>query len=69
MDLPILTIMMLVPLTAAIACLFAGAAARGIALGATLVTFCFGVLLWTDYEIGGAQWQFQEKYELVAGFS
>ena len=69
MDFPILTIMMLVPLAAAIACLFAGQASRVIALGATLVTFGLGVVLWANYEIGGAQWQFQEKYELVAGFS
>jgi len=69
MDFPILTTMMLVPLAAAIACLFAGQASRVIALGATLVTFGLGAMLWVNYEIGGAQWQFQEKYELVAGFS
>ena len=69
MDFPILTTMMLVPLAGAIACLFAGKASRMIALGATLITFVLGVLLWANYEIGGAQWQFQESYELFAGFS
>ena len=70
MDFPILTTMMLVPLVGAILSLFVqAAAARRIALAATLVTFGLGVLLWINYEIGGAQWQFQERYELFAGFS
>ncbi|WP_108790527.1 NADH-quinone oxidoreductase subunit M [Erythrobacter sp. Alg231-14] len=74
MEFPILTTMMLVPLVGAILCLIVGnrgegAMARGIALAATLVTFALGVLLWVNYEIGGAQWQFQEKHDLFAGFS
>ncbi|GAB4472464.1 MAG: NADH-quinone oxidoreductase subunit M [Erythrobacter tepidarius] len=68
--LPILSLMMLVPLAGAVACLFAGAkAARWIALAATLVTFALGIGLWSNYEIGGPQWQFTEKAELFAGFS
>jgi NADH-quinone oxidoreductase subunit M len=68
--LPILSLMMLVPLVGALACLFAGAsAARWIALGATLVTFAMGLVLWSNYEIGGAQWQFTERAELFEGFS
>jgi len=68
--LPILSLMMLVPLAGALACLFAGAAAaRWIALGTTLVTFVLGVALWSNYQIGGAQWQFTERAELFAGFS
>ena len=67
---PILTIMMLVPLAGAFACLFANTgAARSIALGATLVTFVLGALLWANYEIGGAQWQFTERADLFAGFA
>ncbi|MEL7190571.1 MAG: NADH-quinone oxidoreductase subunit M [Pseudomonadota bacterium] len=69
MDFPILTVMMLVPLAGAIACLFAGQSSRLIALLATLVTFGLGVLLWANYDIGGDQWQFTERYELVAGFN
>ncbi len=74
MDFPILTTMMLVPLAGAILCLFVGnqgdgAAARGIALASTLATFALGILLWVNYDIGGAQWQFQESYDLFAGFS
>ncbi|MBA3864623.1 MAG: NADH-quinone oxidoreductase subunit M, partial [Erythrobacter sp.] len=68
--LPILSLMMLVPLAGALACLLAGAAAaRWIALGTTLVTFVLGVVLWSNYQIGGAQWQFTERAELFAGFS
>ncbi len=74
MDFPILTTMMLVPLAGAILCLFVGnkgggAVARNIALAATLATFALGIMLWANYEIGGAQWQFQESYDLFAGFS
>jgi NADH-quinone oxidoreductase subunit M len=67
---PILTLMLLVPLVGAAACLFVEAkAARSIALAATLIDFALGVLLWANYDIGGAQWQFQERVELFAGFS
>jgi NADH-quinone oxidoreductase subunit M len=68
--LPILSLMMLVPMAGALACLFSPAAlARMIALAATLVTFALGIVLWTNYEIGGPQWQFTERAELFAGFS
>ncbi|WP_324075797.1 MAG: NADH-quinone oxidoreductase subunit M [Erythrobacter sp.] len=67
--LPILSLMMCVPLAGAFACLFAGAnAARWIALGATLVTFVLGIVLWSNYQIGGPQWQFPEEANLFAGF-
>jgi len=67
---PILTLMLLVPLVAAGICLFVEArAARSVALMATLVNLALGVVLWANYEIGGAQWQFTEKVELFAGFS
>ena len=59
---PILSIMLLIPAIAAIACLFVPAAtARMVALVATLVDFVLGVLLWANYDIGGAQWQFVEQ--------
>ncbi len=67
---PILSLMMLVPLVGAAACLFAEAkAARTIALVATLIDFALGVVLWANYDVGGAQWQFQESVPLFAGFS
>jgi NADH-quinone oxidoreductase subunit M len=67
---PILTLMLLVPLAGAVACLLVQAkAARTIALAATLIDFALGLLLWANYDIGGAQWQFVEKVPLFAGFS
>jgi NADH-quinone oxidoreductase subunit M len=67
---PILSLMLLVPLIGAAACLVVEAkAARTIALVATLIDFALGVLLWANYDIGGAQWQFVEKLPLFASFS
>ncbi|MDO6412936.1 NADH-quinone oxidoreductase subunit M [Sphingomonas sp. BIUV-7] len=66
---PILTILLAVPTFAAIACLFADAkAARWIALGATLVDFALGILLWVSYQVGGPQWQFVEHIGLFGSF-
>ncbi|RVT92446.1 NADH-quinone oxidoreductase subunit M [Sphingomonas crocodyli] len=70
MGFPILTLMIAIPALAAIACLFAGAsAARWIALIATLVDLALGVVLWTNYEIGGPQWQFVEHVDLFGRFA
>ena len=67
--LPILSVMLLVPLAGAIACLFlTGSTARMTALLATLVNLGLGVLLWLNFDVGGAQWQFQERADLFAGF-
>jgi NADH-quinone oxidoreductase subunit M len=67
---PILSLMLLVPMLGAIACLFVGAgAARTIALAATLANLALGIVLWVSYDIGGAQWQFTERAPLFAGFS
>jgi len=66
---PILSLMLLVPLVAAVACLKASApAARTIALAATLVDLALGMVLWASYDIGGPQWQFTERAPLFAGF-
>jgi NADH-quinone oxidoreductase subunit M len=67
---PILSLMLAVPLVAAVACLFVEAkSARTIALLATLIDLALGILLWANFDIGGAQWQFTERVELFAGFS
>ncbi len=67
---PILSVMLAVPLVAALACLFSGAAAaRTIALAATLIDLVLGAALWAQYDIGGAQWQFQENVALFQGFA
>ena len=42
-------------------------AARVIALAATLVDLALGVVLWANYDIGGAQWQFQEMHRGIFG--
>ncbi len=66
---PILSLMLLVPLVGAIACLFSEAkTARIIALVATLANLGLGIILWANYDIGGAQWQFTERADLFAGF-
>jgi NADH-quinone oxidoreductase subunit M len=66
---PILTLLIAIPTFAAIACLFADAkAARMIALGATLVDFALGVVLWAGYQVGGPQWQFTEHVGLFGSF-
>ncbi len=66
--LPILSLMLAVPAVAAIACVFAGDRnARLIALAATLIDFALGVMLWANFDIGGAQWQFQEMHRGIFG--
>ncbi len=67
---PILSLMLLVPLVGAAACLFVQASsARWIALLATLADLALGILLWASYDVGGAQWQFVERVPLFQGFS
>ena len=67
---PILSLMLAIPTVAAIACLFAGDRnARLIALVATLIDFALGVMLWANFDIGGAQWQFVESAPLFGRFN
>jgi NADH-quinone oxidoreductase subunit M len=66
---PILSLMLLVPLVGGLACFFLEAkAARMVALVATLIDLALGIVLWANYDIGGAQWQFTERSTLFAGF-
>jgi NADH-quinone oxidoreductase subunit M len=66
---PILSLMLFLPLVAAVICLFSTASqARWVALGATLLDLALGLLVWSGYDIGGAQWQFTERLPLFAGF-
>ena len=63
--LPILSIMLAVPMLAAVACLFVRAEmARTLALTATLLNLALGVWLWSSYDPAGAQWQFVESANL-----
>lgn len=64
-SIPILSIMLAVPILAAIICLFARAEmARVIALTATLFNLALGVWLWASYDPAAAQWQFVESAQL-----
>jgi NADH-quinone oxidoreductase subunit M len=68
-DFPILSTMLAVPAIAAVLCLFVNASsARWIALAATLIDFALGVLLWSNFQVGGPQWQFVESNPGVFGF-
>jgi NADH-quinone oxidoreductase subunit M len=70
LDFPILSLMMGLPMLAAIICLFVGAkAARWLALVTTLVLFALGIVLWANYDIGGPQWQYVERLELFGTFA
>ncbi|HVI97988.1 MAG TPA: NADH-quinone oxidoreductase subunit M [Sphingomonas sp.] len=66
---PILSIMLAIPAVAAVVCLFLDAkGARWLALGATLIDLVLGAVLWANFDVGGAQWQFQESLPLFGGF-
>jgi len=66
----ILSLMLLVPLVAGVVCLLVSAqTARTVALAATLIDLALGVVLWLNFDVGGARWQFQENYPLFEGFS
>ncbi|MEG3174789.1 NADH-quinone oxidoreductase subunit M [Sphingomonas sp. RB3P16] len=67
---PILSVMLAIPALAAVACLFVSAqGARWIALIATLIDFVLGIVLWSTFDIGGAQWQFVENAVSLGVFS
>jgi len=66
---PILTLLVALPTFGAVACLFADAkAARWVALGATIIDLLIGIWLWSAYQTGGPQWQFQENVPLFGRF-
>ncbi len=68
-DFPILSTMIALPLLGAILCLFVSdQAARKLALGVTLLTFALGIMLWANYDLEGAQWQFAERSAVFGRF-
>jgi NADH-quinone oxidoreductase subunit M len=68
MSFPILTLMILLPIAAAGLSLFLSASgARWTALVTTLVLLGLGIMLWSNYQIGGAQWQFVERHDAMFG--
>jgi NADH-quinone oxidoreductase subunit M len=61
--------MLLVLAVGSIACLFAEAKmARMIAFAATLIDLALAIVLWANFDIGGAQWQFTERAHVFAVF-
>ncbi len=65
---PILSVLIAVPMIAAVACLFVSAnTARMLALAATLIDFVLGIMLWMNFDIGGPQWQFVEHAPGIFG--
>ncbi len=68
--LPLLTLLIAIPLTAAAIVLFLNASgARWIALIATLLEFALAIYLWANFDPNGAQWQFAEKLPLGGGIN
>jgi NADH-quinone oxidoreductase subunit M len=66
----ILSLMLAIPAVAAVACLFLSAnGARWLALIATLLDLVLGAFLWSQFQIGGPQWQFVENVPLFGSFS
>ena len=67
---PILTLMIALPVVAAIACLFlSDQGARWAALITTLIDLVLGILLWISFDPNGAQWQFVEHVNLFGRFA
>ncbi|HTG39311.1 NADH-quinone oxidoreductase subunit M [Sphingomonas sp.] len=69
---PILSVMLAVPLIAAVACLFVDKhMARWVALIATLVDFVLGCLLWANFDLSPSapQWQFTEYAPVFGRFA
>ena len=66
----ILSLMLAIPAVAAVACLFLSANnARWLALIATLIDLALGAVLWSQFQIGGPQWQFVENVPLFGSFN
>ena len=64
-DLPLLSLLIWTPIIGGLVVLWLGdrrlSAARGLALGVSLLTFVLSLGLWTGFEVGSAQMQLQER--------
>ena len=66
----ILTLMIALPLVAALICLYVSPGqAKWLALAATLANLVLGIMLWVNFDAGAAQWQFQESIPLFGRFA
>jgi NADH-quinone oxidoreductase subunit M len=69
-SLPLLSILIAVPLIAAVLCLFVRAeGARWIALIATFIDLALSAYLWIQFDPNGPQWQFVEKAPIGGGIN
>ena len=71
-EVPVLTLMLLIPLAGAGLCLFSSAnLARWVALVATLLNLAIGVTLWLGFDSSARaeQWQFVERYGATDGIA
>jgi len=69
-NLPILSILVVLPLIAGVLALFQSAnGARWNALITTLVSLALGIWMWTAYDPTGPQWQFVEYYSPAGGIA
>ena len=69
-QLPLLSLLIIVPLAGAVLCLpVRASAARWIALVSTLLVFAISIALWAAYDPNGPQWQFVEKLPLGGGIN
>jgi NADH-quinone oxidoreductase subunit M len=68
--LPLLTLLIAIPMVAALLCLFVKAqGARWIAMVGTMLTLALSAWLWIAFDPNGAQWQFVEKVPIGGGVS
>ena len=66
----ILTLMIALPLVAALLCLYVSPGqAKWLALAASHANLVLGIILWINFDAGGAQWQFQESIQLFGRFA
>ena len=66
----ILTLMIALPMVAALVCLYVPPSqAKFVALAATLTDLVLGTILWVNFDPNGAQWQFQENIPLFGRFA
>ncbi len=66
----ILTLMIALPMVAALVCLYVPPSqAKFVALAATFADLVLGTILWVNFDPNGAQWQFQENIPLFGRFA
>ena len=66
----VLTLMIALPMVAALVCLYVPPSqAKFVALAVTFADLVLGIILWVNFDLNGAQWQFQENIPLFGRFA